>query len=164
MANRAVNPRCRHIQYASTVNTFVLHCGGVLHVAKYAAKSECRSRAAKECFGTAVRSADDDTKATTIFRKTLFGAMRQRDISAPEAAHLLDGGTMVGSTFSIKTFNLRDDSQHIDFDAPEDEPTRMSDLQQYFVYGWSPSNEPYHKVYAPQGGSPRVVRSVAADV
>ena len=103
----------------------------MLHVAKYAAKSETRSRAAKECFGTAVRSADDDAKAPTIFRKTLFGAMRQRDISAPEAAHLLDGGTMVGSTFNIKTFNLRDDNQQIDFDTADASET-TSDIQKYF--------------------------------
>ena len=59
------------------------------YVAKYATKSEPRSKSLKTVYSTIIKSLKDDDKSLKVVQKILINSVRERDYSAQETCHLL---------------------------------------------------------------------------
>ena len=59
------------------------------YVAKYATKSEPRSKSLKTVYSTIMKSLKDDDKSLKVVQKILINSVGERDYSAQETCHLL---------------------------------------------------------------------------
>ena len=59
------------------------------YVAKYATKSETRSKSLKDIYSTIVRGLKDDDKPLKAIQKLLMKSLSARDYSSQETCHLL---------------------------------------------------------------------------
>ena len=78
------------------------------YIAKYATKAETASKDLRELLKTAAAKCDDMSSAQLLFKRMLFTFAVERDFSAQEASHILQGLPLVISSWKVITLNLSD--------------------------------------------------------
>lgn len=113
------------MQYCLSRHRVVEYC------AKYATKSEPRSKPLKEVFTNVVRSLKDDNTSLKAVQKLLINSVGERDYSAQETCHLLLQLPMFRASRDFITLSL-DESGAVEDHLDEDQPaTALSALDHY---------------------------------
>ena len=101
------------------------------YVAKYATKSEPRSKALQEVYRSIMKSINDDGTPLKVVQKLLTSTVGDRDFSAQETCHLLLMLPMVRSSRDFVVLCL-DGSREVDDNLEADKPVTVeSQLDQY---------------------------------
>ena len=101
------------------------------YVAKYATKSEPRSKALQQVYRSIMKSINDDGTPLKVVQKLLTSTVGERDFSAQETCHLLLMLPMVRSSRDFVVLSL-DGSREVDDNLEVDKPVTVeSQLNQY---------------------------------
>ena len=101
------------------------------YVAKYATKSEPRSKALQDEHRSIMKSINDDGTPLKVVQKLLTSTVGERDFSAQETCHLLLVLPMVRSSHDFVVLSL-DGSREVDDNLEVDKPVTVeSQLDQY---------------------------------
>ena len=103
----------------------------IKYIAKYATKSEPRSKGLKELFSTIMRSLKDDGTPLKVAQKLLISTVGERDFSAQETCHLLLQLPMFKSSRDFVILSL-DGSREVEQVLQEERPVTVeSQLDHY---------------------------------
>ena len=101
------------------------------YVAKYATKTEPRSKALQEVYRSIMKNINDDGTPLKVVQKLLTSNVGERDFSAQETCHLLLMLPMVRSSRDFVVLSL-DGSPEVDDNLETDKPVTVeSQLDQY---------------------------------
>ena len=101
------------------------------YVAKYATKSESRSKALKEVYGTIMKNISDDGTPLNVVQKLLTSTVGERDFSAQGTCHLLLMLPMFRASRNFIVLSL-DGSRQVDDYLNEGKPVTVdSQLDHY---------------------------------
>lgn len=76
------------------------------YIAKYATKAETASSNLQQLLKIAATKCDDDSSVQLLFKRMLFTFAVERDFSAQEASHILQGLPLVLSSWKVISLNL----------------------------------------------------------
>ncbi|GBB86546.1 hypothetical protein RclHR1_12970009 [Rhizophagus clarus] len=76
------------------------------YISKYASKAEPSSQAFSEIFEQILNNSNSDDSSLTSIQKLLFNSVSERDISAQETCHLLNGTALYHSSRSFVSLNI----------------------------------------------------------
>ena len=103
----------------------------IKYVAKYATKSECRSKALQEVYSTIMKNVKEDGTPLQVVQKLLTSTVGERDFSAQETCHLLLSLPMFRASRDFVILSL-DGSRQVDDVLEDNRPaTVSSQLDQY---------------------------------
>ena len=140
----AYNPVQLSAWRANVDMTYVLSRQKVIkYVAKYATKSEPRSKALREVYNTIMRGMKEDGSSLQVVQKLLVGTVGERDFSAQETCHLLLQLPMYRASRDFVVLSL-DGSREMDRALDEERPVTVeSQLDHYLA---RPSGSPFEEL------------------
>lgn len=101
------------------------------YVAKYATKSEPRSKALREVYRSVMKNISDDGTPLKVVQKLLTSTVGERDFSAQETCHLLLMLPMVNSSRDVVVLSL-EGTREVNDTLEENKPVTLeSQLDQY---------------------------------
>jgi len=115
----------------------------VKYIAKYATKSEPRSKALQEVYNTIMKQIGDDGTPLKVVQKLLTSTVGERDFSAQETCHLLLMLPMFRASRDFIVLSL-DGSRQVDDKLEDDRPVTVD--SQLDHYGGRPDSDEFDQL------------------